>query len=132
MMPEKFSAIDAIMFAKALAHDSPEKLRRSAQVHYSVVREGDDFTLCCRSCCLAKGEEGCGTTKRIMKPSRARCWINRHGRNICGCCHHCGPASRTTMHVLLDGWHAGHDEAWSKGGVDGRGKSRAAAPTVQP
>jgi len=85
-------------------------------VHYFVVREGDEFTLCCRSCCLAKAKEGCGTAKRIMKPSRARCWINRHGRNIRGCCHHCGPASRTTTHVLLDGWHAGHDEARSKRG----------------
>ena len=85
-------------------------------VHYFVVREGDEFTLCCRSCRLAKAKEGCGTTKRIMKPSRARCWINRHGRNIRGCCHHCGPASRTTIHVLLDGWHAGHDEARSKRG----------------
>jgi hypothetical protein len=90
-------------------------------VHYFVVREGDEFTLCCRSCCLAKAKDGCGTTKRIMKPSRARCWINRHGRNIRGCCHHCGPASRTTMHMLLDGWHAGHDEAKSKGGSTAEG-----------
>ena len=84
--------------------------RSARAVHYFVVREGDEFTLCCRSCCLAKRKEGC------MKSSLARCWINRHGRNIRGCCHHCGPASRTTMHVLLDGWHAGHDEARSKGG----------------
>ena len=85
--------------------------RSARAVHYFVVREGDEFTLCCRSCCLAKRKEGC------MKPSLARCWINRHGRNIRGCCRHCGPpASRTTMHVLLDVWHAGHDEARSKGG----------------
>lgn len=85
-------------------------------VHYYVVREGDDLTLCRRHCFIEKGKQGFGKTKRIMKPSRAHCWINSNGRQVRGQCHHCGPSSRTTIHLLLDEWHAGHDEAKSKGG----------------
>ena len=87
---------------------------------FFVVRDADDFTLCCRKCCTSKGAQGLGTLKRIMSRLRFRAWTKCHGRNIRGHCMHCGPDS-TKMHFLLTAWHAGHDIARSHGGSSDEG-----------